>query len=299
MGLFDKILNNTVAASEGALSNFLATDKPSSHSDVSTSHLSVVLDGDSEKQAYTFDGAPLKGMRNGDVAFARIVASPTRLHSDATGSDWDSSDGGVALAVNGRVFGMTNTLDTTFRELAVKGYDIQVKIKRVGLYCKGIPDIVLMIPDKSEIYLWRDACRALGREVPFEERHSNECEEAAELEQNRRRISKMSGMVLPLGIDGEVFFFENDEWDGARPDDGETAVLDIETEELPPKKGSTAKPHISMKSFGVEVKDISARNRQYEVMSQHVGDHPLVSTCTKYERDGKTLWCVTVVYLNR
>ncbi len=299
MGLFNKILNNAVAASEDALSNLLATDKPSSCPDVSTSRLSVVLDGDSEKQAYTFDGAPLKGMRDGDVSFAHVVATPMRLHSNATGANWNSSDGGVALAVNGHVFGMTNALDTTFKELAAKGYDVQVKIKRVGLYCKGIPDIVLMIPDKGEVYLWRDACNALGHEAPFEDRHSQECEEAAERERSRRRLSKMSGMVLPLDIDGDVFFFEDSEWKGPKPDDGEIAALDITTEEIPPKKGSTAKPHISMRVFGVEVKDISARNRQYAAMSRHAGEHPLVSTCMKYERDDAALWCVTVVYLER
>lgn len=256
----------------------------------------LTLEGDSERRVYTYDGAPLKGTRKGSVFYADVITEPVSLHSDVTGSDWDSSSGGVALAVNGMLFGMTSTLERTFKELAEAGYAVKVKAKRLGMYCEGIPEIVLMIPDPNEVFHWRDACRGLGREVPFEERHSEECERAAELENERHRLSRSSGLDLPVGVDGDVFFINDEDWPGAKPSNG-LALVEISTELIPTPKGSSAKPHIVVSVSGEAFVEVSARNHQYSAMARHVGEKPYASTCQKHLRDDGTFcWKVTIVY---
>ena len=260
---------------------------------------SLTLAGDSERRIYTYDGSPLKGTRKGSVLYADVITEPIRLHSDVTGSDWDSSDGGVALAVNGAPFGMTSTLDKTFRELDEAGYSVKVKVKRVGMYCEGIPEMVLMIPDPNEVFHWRDACRALGREVPFEERHSDECERAADMENERHRLSRSSGLELPVGVDGDVFFIEDDSWHGPKPSTG-YAPVEISTELIPTPKGSSAKPHISVSASGRAFVELSARNRQYQAMARHIGESPFAATCQRKLRDDGTFcWQVAVVYFSQ
>lgn len=261
---------------------------------------SLTLEGDAERTVYTYDGSPLKGTRKGSVLYADVVTTPMRLHSDVTGSDWDSAEtGGVALAVNGKVFGMTSTLEKTFKELAAAGYSVKVKIKRVGMYCEGIPQVVLMIPEPREIFHWRDACKALGREVSFEERHSDECDRAASMEDERVRLSRSCGKELPIGVDGDVFFFNDESWPGKKPESGSVNVS-ISSELIPTPKGSSAKPHIVVTVDGTPAVELSARNRQYSAMSHHIGERPYFANCQKYSRDdGSFAWKVTVVYLSK
>lgn len=257
------------------------------------------LEGDSERRIYTYDGTPLKGTRKGSVLFADVITEPTRLYSEATGSEWDSSDGGVALAVNGIPFGMTSTMEQTFKELAEAGYAVKVKVKRLGMYCEGIPEMVLMIPEPSEVFHWRDACRALGREVPFEERHSDECERAAGLENERHRLSRLSGLQLPIGVDGDVFSISDGDWPGLKPPSGYERI-EVSTEIIPTPKGSTAKPHIVVSTSGQPFVELTARNHQYQAMSRHVGEIPYAATCQRRTRDdGTFFWQVAVIYLSQ
>lgn len=271
-----------------------------SNKTIPKSHLyTLTLEGDSERRVYTYDGTPLKGTRKGSVLFADVITEPTRLHSDVTGSEWNSSDGGVALAVNGTPFGMTSTLEKTFKELAEAGYDVKVKVKRLGMYCEGIPEMVMMIPDPSELFHWRDACHVLGREVPFEERHSDECERAAELENERHRLSRSSGLQLPIGVDGDVFFINDEDWPGLKPSEG-YELIEVSTEIIPTPKGSTAKPHIVVTTSGQPFVELTARNRQYQAMSRHVGEMPYAATCQRRTRDDGTFcWQIAVIYLSQ
>lgn len=258
----------------------------------------LTLEGDEERTAYTYDPAPLKGTRKGSTFYADVVFRRTRLTSPSTGGTWDTAtDGGVALARDGRLFGMTNTLAETFRELDKLGYSVRVKVKRLGMYDRVIPEVVLKIPHPSEIFFWRDGCAGLGREVPFEERHSEECEQAAWMERDRKRLSRNTEQELPLGVVGEAFFFEDGEWGGQKPNRG-VATLDVSTEWIPTPKGSQAKPHIAVLVSGEKVRELNARNGTYKTMAEHVGEMPYLSTCKRWERgDGSYCWMVTVVYL--
>lgn len=112
----------------------------------------LLLAGDEERTIYTYDPAPLRGTRKGSKFEVDVVTRHTSLVSPLGGS-WDSSDGGVALAYNGRVFGMTNALAKTLRDLDARGYAVRLGAERVGMFEGSIPEIVLRIPDPEEIFL--------------------------------------------------------------------------------------------------------------------------------------------------
>lgn len=284
------------SATFGAQRTCAKTSSKVFHEDGLRGERELTLEGNAERTVYTYDPKPLKGTRKGSVFYADVIFERTKLVSPSTGGEWDTDvDGGVALARNGKPFGMMNTLTRTFRELEGLGYS--VKVKRTGMYDKVIPLVVLQIPEPDEVFFWRDVCHALGREVPFERRHDGECELAVECERQRRRLSRATQKDLPPGVDGEVFFFEDSVWTGPRPGYG-TAELSISTTWMPTPKGSSAKPHISVMLSGEEILDLSARSvGRYRTMSEHVGQSPLVATVKRYKRDDGTFcWMVAVVY---
>lgn len=261
---------------------------------------SLVLDGDCERTVYTYDGAPLKGTRKGSVFYADIVTRRVRLTSTLNGAVWDTGrDGGTALSLNGKVFGATNTLDETFRKLVDRGYSIKVKVKRLRMYDVGIPEVVMMIPDPNEIMAWADACEELGREIPFEERNSQECLNASDAYDERKRLEWAVGHELPRGVEGISINF--DEWTGTRAIDG-ASTLNVSTSWIPTPKGSSAKPHILIKEGDISIIELSARNGSYSFLAEHVGERPFECVCRKLDSmrdEGGYYWKLTLVYLTK
>lgn len=258
---------------------------------------SVVFSGDCERRVYVYCGKPLKRLRVGNTFTADVVTKRVRLVSDLTGGVWDTKDEGVALAYNGKVFGATSVLDSTFKELAELGYKIAVSCKMTGWYSDGIPEIVMMIDDPEEIFKWRDACKGLGYEISFDERNSPECEDAVSAERERFGLSKACGKELPAGVEGEVIYFDTTKWNGRKKGNGRYS-LDISTELIPTPSGSSAKPHIAILSSGRKVAEVSARNQQYKTLAAHVGERPYFACCQRRDGYASTpVWAVTIVYL--
>lgn len=255
---------------------------------------SVVLEGNEERRVYVYDGAPLKGTRKGSVFYVEVARKPVRLVSTLNMTEWDSeTDGGVALTINGTPFGMTGTLEKTFRKLIDKGYSISIKAKRKGMYDTGIPEVSLLIPDPQEIFRWLDACDELGEEVPFDERNSPRCEAAAAAHGERKRLEFGLGISLPEGSEGVIFNL--DEWAGS-------GHPQIETSVIPTPKGSQAKPHIVVKDGERKIAEVSARNGQYRVLSEHVGESPFATGVRKMDSmidAGGHYWRLTIAYAPR
>lgn len=133
---------------------------------------SISFRGECERTVYVYYGEPLRKIRKGDVFDAEVVTKPMRLRSELTGGVWDTTDNGFALAYKGKVFGAASALGNTFKDITELGYRITVSCRMTGWYAKGIPTVVMMIDEPEEIFAWLDACKGLGRDVSFEERHS-------------------------------------------------------------------------------------------------------------------------------
>lgn len=259
---------------------------------------SISFRGECERTVYVYYGEPLRKIRKGDVFDAEVVTKPMRLRSELTGGVWDTTDNGFALAYKGKVFGAASALGNTFKDITELGYRITVSCRMTGWYAKGIPTVVMMIDEPEEIFAWLDACKGLGRDVSFEERHSPECESAALSERTRRELSKACGRELPVGVDGDCVYIEDDKWTGMRKSG--VFPVEVSTELIPTPRGSTAKPHVAVFVDGAMAADVSARCVHYKTLAEHAGERPHFACCQKREgHDGFPIWRVTVVYLGR
>lgn len=259
---------------------------------------SISFRGECERPAYVYYGEPLRKIRKGDVFDAEVVTKPMRLRSELTGGVWDTTDDGFALAYKGKVFGAASALGNTFKDTTELGYRITVSCRMTGWYAKGIPTVVMMIDEPEEIFAWLDACKGLGRDVSFEERHSPECESAALSERTRLELSKACGRELPVGVDGDCVYIEDDKWAGRRKSG--VFPVEVSTELIPTPRGSKAKPHVAVFVDGSMAADVSARCVHYKTLAEHAGERPYFACCQKREgHDGSPIWRVTVVYLGR
>lgn len=222
---------------------------------------SISFRGECERPVYVYYGEPLRKIRKGDVFDAEVVTKPMRLRSELTGGVWDTTDDGFALAYKGKVFGAASALENTFKDITKLGYRITVSCRMTGWYAKGIPTVVMMIDEPEEIFAWLDACKGLGRDVSFEERHSPECESAALSERTRLELSKACGRELPVGVDGDCVYIEDDKWAGMRKSG--VFPVEVSTELIPTPRGSTAKPHVAVFVDGSMAADVSARCVHY------------------------------------
>lgn len=259
---------------------------------------SISFRGECERTVYVYYGEPLRKIRKGDVFDAEVVTKPMRLRSELTGGAWDTTDNGFALAYKGKVFGAASALGNTFKDITELGYRITVSCRMTGWYAKGIPTVVMMIDEPEEIFAWLDACKGLGRDVSFEERHSPECESAALSERTRLELSKACGRELPVGVDGDCVYIEDDKWAGRRKSG--VFPVEVSTELIPTPRGSKAKPHVAVFVDGAMAADVSARCVHYKTLAEHAGERPYFACCQKREgHDGSPIWRVTVVYLGR
>ncbi|MDB1871969.1 hypothetical protein [Collinsella aerofaciens] len=259
---------------------------------------SISFRGECERTVYVYYGEPLRKIRKGDVFDAEVVTKSMRLRSELTGGVWDTTDNGFALAYKGKVFGAASALGNTFKDITELGFRITVSCRMTGWYAKGIPTVVMMIDEPEEIFAWLDACKGLGRDVSFEERHSPECESAALSERTRLELSKACGRELPVGVDGDCVYIEDDKWTGMRKSG--VFPVEVSTELIPTPRGSTAKPHVAVFVDGAMAADVSARCVHYKTLAEHAGERPYFACCQKREgHDGFPIWRVTVVYLGR
>lgn len=211
---------------------------------------------------YVYDGKPLRGISSGQEFYAEVVTRPTKLRSTLTGTTWNTKrDGGVALAVDGRVFGATRTYEVTFRKLASAGGPVRVRMRRSGTYAKGIPTVEMLLPDSFLMNI------------------------AGEL-----------GYLPPT--DAEVVILYIREWSGPRVGD-KYVRLPVTTRTVPTPAGSSAKPHVIVSAAGTDVADISARSTFYSTLARHVGEPPLDAFCQMRESSdghGAHYWRLVVIW---
>lgn len=298
MGLFSDIARAAANAALGAAKDKVEEAVASKQDKGADGGKAISFCGPVERNVYVYYGKPLRKIRIGDVFDAEVVTKPVRLKSELTGGVWDTTDNGVALAYKGKIFGATSILGNTFKDIAKLGYKITVSCKMTGWYAEGIPDIIMTIIDPEEIFAWVDACKNLGRDVRFEDRHAAEYEAAASAEHVRFALSRECGRELPAGVDGCHVFIADDKWAGRR--NGGVFPVEVSTELVPTPHGSQAKPHVVVVADGAIVADIGARNMQYVTLAEHVGEHPYFACCQKRDGyDGSPVWMVTVVYLGK
>ena len=77
--------------------------------------------------------------------------------------------------------------------------------------------------------------------------------------------------------------------------------VSLKLEQLPTKRGSKAKPHISMIADGEEVIEIAARHKSYSVAALHIGEHAFKAALveTRYPNELEGLWRLYAAFLKK
>ena len=138
----------------------------------------IDIDGDTEKVIYTYLGIVFKGVKKGAVFYVAPLGFDTVIHSKSTGTTTDTSAfGDTPLAYKGRTFGLTSSCLGFLKEMVAAGFKVQVKVKKIGMYSAGIPELVTMTADPRLLKQWWERQKATTEPVPFSEEnelHINE-----------------------------------------------------------------------------------------------------------------------------
>lgn len=196
----------------------------------------IHLEGDRVATAYIYDGRPLKKIKEGEVFSLDTIPTHVTIRSTLTGGTWSSlNDDGIPLGYGGRPVGFTNGSCDDIRKLLDMGYAVTIAARCNGMYDKGIPDVVVMLPPREEI-------RAL---FDPEQKAWND------------------GLIFSYNV-----YEENDAMHSIA---GENEKLAVEVKMLPVEKGSSAKPKIALMDGDKAVDEFGARSKRYKTFVEHVG----------------------------
>ena len=131
-----------------------------------TQHAKPVLDIDGCEQTgiYVYYGQPVCSLEVGEEAYADVVPNDVTLKSEFTGTITNTKEwGDSALSINGKVFGAVGSrLGPVLKKAAARGYNVRVKIKRIGTFMPGCPELVALTARPIAIEYWWEKCGSVA-----------------------------------------------------------------------------------------------------------------------------------------
>lgn len=249
------------------------------------------IDGEFETTIFVYDGTPLKKIKKGEEFYVDVEGADFVLESKATGTSFDTKECGTAVSYNGKVFGSLGSKLWDLKYAVRAGWSIRVKAKRTGTYMRGIPSIVSLTADPSDICVWCDAQAKSKDLIPFTADNVEKIIEKRRARKRRDKLSEMTGTKISRVDDAFTLYVSSDKWLGPKK---KSKKFDMRAEMMPAKEGSSAKPHIMIYDGDQALAECSARNSCYETLCKRIGDKPRVA---KYEKgDTGDSWRITVVY---
>ena len=231
---------------------------------IATPKYAVTINGQEERQIYSYDSSPLKGVRKGQVVTVELFRGDGAMVSTCTGYYADTKDRHDCIVLyEGRPIGFIAFPVEKLRRAAEMGYAIMLSAKCYGPLegYPGIKEMRALVPHRFYLVDWIPGAED---DRPLRERenyfHYNEYDEA----DFRNLITKY-------------------EWD----------FEDARLEMIPTPAKSSAKPHIGVYSKeGMLISEVTARNSCYkkliEFMEQYDSFRVVAKRVTS-EIDG-TLW---------
>lgn len=202
----------------------------------------VPVPAEREYTVFAYAGTPLKAVPRGTMFTAEIVYRRVKLTSTLTGTEWDSEkEGGLALAYAGTPFGFIGDrrLCDWIRHKGARHIDARWS----KWYDRGIPEVVVYGPNITAVS-----------------------------QREERELKKAAGDAM--------YDIEYAQFTITAPNDGlhrflsgkRSRKLLVKTEIIPPRAGSSAKPHIGVYADADLVLEIDARKPAYFKLSDHVGE---------------------------
>lgn len=245
----------------------------------------IDIDGECETRIYTYLGSIFKGIKKSDEFYVDVVDHDVELHSQSTGTTIDTAEWGTtAVSYNGRVFGSLGSGLEYLKDVAAAGFRFRLRVKKVGMYSAGIPELVAMTIDTDALSEWWDRQSESSDLVPIDEADLLAAIDERREAKRLRTISERVGIeVTDASLMATIYPNRErwlaDEWPS------ESSFFSPTIEVLPTKKGSHAKPHILIRDGGTSLYEVSARNaRAYQTISENI-DRPCKGriACDYYE----------------
>lgn len=230
----------------------------------------IDIDGDTEKVIYTYLGAVFKGVKKGAVFYVAPLGFDTVIHSKSTGTTTDSGAfGDTPLAYKGRTFGLTPSCLGFLKEMVAAGFKVQVKVKKIGMYSAGIPELVTMTADPQLLKQWWERQKITTEPVPFSEENELHIKE----ERYRARISEIrqnrTGIELHETSSEVWIDVTESNWIAGTPPIGDLRFTP-NFEIIPTPKGSSAKPHIRILAGKEPLVEINASSHKvYKQLTEY------------------------------
>lgn len=196
-----------------------------------------------EDHVYVYNGYPLCDVENGETFYAKVITRPVTLKSETTGTVWHTATDG-GVALS---------------------YD-GVVFGATSCYEKTFRALA------DEGYHIKVKMRRTGmyaRKVPKVQMLLPP-KAAMDLMRDTGKAIPPGSDVIVLGVSG---------WDGPKRD----FDAPLKTYWIKPSQGSKAKPKIGINFNGTKVHELTARSQAYKPLSAHVGETPLIATCTRHK----------------
>lgn len=130
----------------------------------------INIDGECPTQIYTYLGVIFKGIKKGEEFYVDVVDHDTELHSRSTGTTIDTAElGTTAVSYNGRVFGSLGSGLEYLKDVAAAGFRLRLRVKKVGMYSAGVPELMAMTIDKRALKEWWGQQQGSSELIPIDE----------------------------------------------------------------------------------------------------------------------------------
>lgn len=228
--------------------------------------------GECESPIYTYYPLSTKGMRKGQKMRVEIIPQDVEFYWQGGDSVWRSDEWNDPVAsYNGMPFGGLSGSYNIFKSLARKGYKVVLDARYEGMYDRsaGIPEIVLHLPDSSELRYWGWAIEKFDEFVPFDEY----CK------------------------DSVGFTVQDRNWD--YPDEVEIrGATNFSLEYVVPEK-KTRKPRIQVKYKDCVLREIFESNSEYEVWNKRLSQPIRHGAAKRYKsahEEGGYFWRIYLMF---
>ena len=228
----------------------------------------IEINGDTFGQVYVYVPKPLKKVRPGDVIWVTPVLAGKPMKSKLTKTTWSEADspGTVALAYNGKQFGMVARGAEHYRRLLSEGHDVVIAAKCTGWYAKGYPELELCGYSYSVMSSWYAVARLTGFSV---------------------QPSAINGMSR--------LFIHSEEYEGAGLVDGEAFWCKIV--QVPPAEGSKAKPKMQLLRDDMVLYSCTSRSKMYARYEPYIGRTVPAAPLSSVKEDGLNSWYAIDLFL--
>lgn len=229
----------------------------------------ISLMGDDETSVQVYAPSALAKVRKGDEFWADIMPGVVTVREKSGGVVVENTigeRGSVAVSYNGAPFGQVSGGLDCLKNVVRMGSPVRVRMRHDGTRDRGRLAVRALIPDRTDVRRWGQACQMLGEVMPFDE---------------------MDGRLLTLNLNEDTV---------GNLTEGEIDGLSMSFMSVRGADGRTAMP-ISIRCDAGEVTTIGTGYRHYPEIAVRVGDSPLRAVAKRWPSDhGGTYWKLVMLY---